>query len=279
MTNTSPLVPLPILDQAMPPLADDRLGSHMTTGVATTLTVSTNLRCAGCVAKIAPLFDRAPQFTSWHADVSVPQKLLTVTGPGINTEQVSSLLAQAGYQVLATHSPTVAESPSSITTDAPTRTWLATYQPLLLVVGYLVAATLAVEVAHQSFSTMRAMNHFMGGFFVVFSFFKLLDLPGFANTYQGYDLLAHAIPGYALAYPFIELGLGLAYLAHLAPIPVNIVTLFLMLIGTAGVARSLLTGHKIRCACLGTGFNLPMSTVTLIEDLTMALMAAVMLLM
>lgn len=271
--------PLTILEPAnfSPPTPGP--GSPIIATAATTLAVSTNLRCAACVAKIAPLFDQHPQITSWHADVAVPDKRLTVTGPGINAGQVSNLLAQAGYQVLATDSPTVAESPPPSTSDAPTRSWLATYHPLLLVVGYLIAATLAVEVAHQSWSAMRAMNHFMGGFFVVFSFFKLLDLPGFASTYQGYDLLAKAIPGYAWAYPFIELGLGLAYLAHLAPMPVNIITLFLMLIGTAGVARSLLTGHKIRCACLGTGFNLPMSTVTLIEDLTMALMAAAMLAM
>jgi hypothetical protein len=35
--------------------------------------------------------------------------------------------------------------------------------------------------------------------------------------------------------------------------------------------------QKIRCACLGTGFNLPMTTVTIIEDLLMVAMSAYML--
>ena len=35
--------------------------------------------------------------------------------------------------------------------------------------------------------------------------------------------------------------------------------------------------EKIRCACLGTVFNLPMSAVTLIEDLLMIGMAVAML--
>jgi hypothetical protein len=35
---------------------------------------------------------------------------------------------------------------------------------------------------------------------------------------------------------------------------------------------------KIQCACLGTVFQLPMSTVTIVEDVGMVLMAAFMLL-
>jgi hypothetical protein len=55
-------------------------------------------------------------------------------------------------------------------------------------------------------------------------------------------------------------------------------TLILMLIGSIGVLRALLDNRAIRCACLGTALNLPMTTVTLVEDLGMAAMAAAMLL-
>jgi hypothetical protein len=48
-------------------------------------------------------------------------------------------------------------------------------------------------------------------------------------------------------------------------------------VGAVGVLRVLLDKRSIRCACLGTALNLPMTKVTLIEDLTMAAMAAVML--
>jgi hypothetical protein len=57
----------------------------------------------------------------------------------------------------------------------------------------------------------------------------------------------------------------------------NSVTLVLMLVGAAGVLKALLDKRAIRCACLGTALNLPMTTVTLVEDLTMAAMAAGML--
>ena len=40
---------------------------------------------------------------------------------------------------------------------------------------------------------------------------------------------------------------------------------------------SVLDKKKIKCACLGDIFNLPMSTVTIVEDLTMVAMAGIML--
>jgi hypothetical protein len=45
-------------------------------------------------------------------------------------------------------------------------------------------------------------------------------------------------------------------------------------ISSIGVIKSVLNKRKIQCACLGAVFNLPMSTVTIIEDLLMVAMAA-----
>ena len=111
----------------------------------------------------------------------------------------------------------------------------------------------------------------------MFGFFKLLDLPGFVRTYRTYDLLAKAVPGWGWVYPFVELALGAAYLLGLMPVVTSLVTLVVMFIGAAGVGIALANKQRIRCACLGTVLNLPMTTVTLVEDLGMAAMAAVML--
>ncbi len=48
-------------------------------------------------------------------------------------------------------------------------------------------------------------------------------------------------------------------------------------LGAAVVLRALLRKDRIRCACLGTALNLPITTATLVEDLGMAAMAAAML--
>jgi hypothetical protein len=123
------------------------------------------------------------------------------------------------------------------------------------------------------------MNSFMAGFFLVFSFFKFLDLRGFAGAYRSYDLLARAVPARSVVYPFVEFALGVAYLLRINPVLTNATTLGLMLIGSLGVLKTLLDKRTIRCACLGTVIKLPMTTVTLVEDLGMAVMAAAMLAM
>jgi hypothetical protein len=127
-----------------------------------------------------------------------------------------------------------------------------------------------------SFHAMHAMNDFMGLFFVAFAFFKLLDLPGFANGFAGYDLLARRWAGWGYLYPFVELALGVAYLVRWQPLAINVVTLIVLTVSSVGVLRALLDRRAIRCACLGTVFNLPMTTVSLAEDVGMAVMAAVM---
>lgn len=235
----------------------------------TTLKLKTNLRCGACVESIKPLLDAAPGVARWTADVASPDKSLTVEGDGVSPDQVDGLLRQEGYQVLG-ELPTAA--PPTPPTDAPRQS----YFPLLLILGYILGVTALVEAAAGAFAWMRAMNHFMAGFFLVFSFFKLLNLAAFADAYAGYDIVAARWRPYGFAYPFIELALGAAYLTGFQPLATNAVTLVVMGVGTVGVVKSLLARRKIRCACLGAVFNLPMSYVTLTEDLLMVAMAAVM---
>lgn len=105
----------------------------------------------------------------------------------------------------------------------------------------------------------------------------MLDLRGFADAYRSYDVVARVRPTWGLIYPFVELALGAAYLLNLNPFVTNLATLMIMLVGAIGVLQALLDKRAIRCACLGTALNLPMTTITLVEDLGMAAMAAAML--
>ena len=154
-----------------------------------------------------------------------------------------------------------------------TPAWLVTYKPLLLVFGYILLTVIGFLAATGSWDGALAMRLFMAGFFLVFSFFKFLDVAGFASAFRGYDLVARVLPGYGRAYPFIELVLGLAYLTNAAPAATNIATAIIMAVGLAGIIRAVVSKQSIRCACLGTGFNIPMSTVTIIENSVMLVMA------
>ncbi len=122
------------------------------------------------------------------------------------------------------------------------------------------------------------MLQFMAGFFIVFSVFKLIDLRGFKDAYASYDIIAQKWNFYGYLYPFLELGLGLAFLFRFQLQGSLLFSIVLMSISSLGVIQALRHQLQIRCACLGTALNLPMSTITLVEDLLMVAMSITMLL-
>ncbi|HRN96126.1 MAG TPA: hypothetical protein PLD54_01630 [Candidatus Levybacteria bacterium] len=154
------------------------------------------------------------------------------------------------------------------------------YRPLIIIITLITLAVVAVgisDVFQGTFSWELSMQHFMAGFFLVFSGFKLLDLPGFVQGYSQYDLLAMRVRKYGYVYPFLELGLGLLYLTGTVSPAVNIFTFLLMTFSGIGVARKIAKREKFTCACLGTLLNVPLTKITLVEDFGMAAMALLML--
>jgi hypothetical protein len=123
------------------------------------------------------------------------------------------------------------------------------------------------------------MLDFMGLFYIVFSFFKFLDLKGFPESFRMYDPLAKVFPFYGWAYPFLELGLGLMFLMRYQITIALVVTIVVLGLTTLGVTKTLLDKKQIRCACLGTTLKLPMTEATFIENAIMLIMAIVMLFM
>jgi hypothetical protein len=149
--------------------------------------------------------------------------------------------------------------------------------PLITIFFLIASFTLVRQLISNTWHIKPMMLDFMGAFFIVFGAFKIINLNNFAKAYAMYDLIAKQSKTYAFAYPFIELTLGVCYLWRCALVLTNWVTLIIMLVSAAGVARELYKGNQITCACLGLVFKFPMTYVTLAEDLLMALMAATML--
>lgn len=232
----------------------------------------TGMTCGGCVKRVQATLAAYAE----SATVTLDPPQVTLTNPKANFMALNKALQAAGnYALLPPTAETVADQ--VLPTDDIAKSWFATYKPLLLVFAYILLVTVTVEFSQGEFIAHRFMPHFMAGFFLVFSFFKLLDINGFATSYAMYDLLAKRVPQYGFIYPFIELGLGVWYVLGWQAYWVNWVTLIVMGFSTVGVILAVAKRQKIRCACLGTGFNLPMTTVTIIEDLTMVAMAAWML--
>jgi hypothetical protein len=158
------------------------------------------------------------------------------------------------------------------------RSW-QDYLPLISLLGTSVLVACALRRSYgPDANPAHWMHDFMGFFLVVFALLKLFDLSGFADGFQKYDLLARRVRLYAIAYPFIELALGLAYFSFWRPTTVYVATIVILGFGTLGVINALRKGLDVDCACMGSALKVPLSTVALFEDLGMAAMAAFMLL-
>lgn len=152
------------------------------------------------------------------------------------------------------------------------------FLPLIIIMSLIMLFT-GIKQYFYGFDIHSAMYDFMGIYFIVFSFFKIINLKGFAEAYSTYDIIAKRFTAYAYAYPFVELILGIFYLMRFQLFVVNVATLFLMVISSIGVAYELAQKKEIMCACLGVVFKIPMTYVTLTEDLIMGIMALLMLIL
>jgi copper chaperone CopZ len=248
----------------------------------------TGLHCNACVDRVAARLQPLAESVA----VTLTPMQVTLTNPIADFTTLQGAVAQAGSYFLMPNQPvaqvipaqaaihSIAQKPAA--DAAESTSWFATYKPLLLIVAYILGAAVLVQAGLGTavdISAMQTMRYFMAGFFIVFSFFKLLDLAAFATAYSSYDLLAAQWKGWAYAYPFVELALGIAYLINFNPLLTNWVTVIVMGFSAIGVIRAVMNKNRIECACLGTVFKLPMSTVTIVEDVGMVAMAAWMLAM
>lgn len=226
----------------------------------------TGMTCSSCEAKVKSSLLMVENVVS--VEVSKDENSATITmDKHIPLDKLQKALPEK-YQINAQHHNELAEQAKG---------WLETYKPILLIFFYISTVTLLVQFANEKFDAMQWMRHFMAGFFLVFSFFKLLNLKGFAESYVMYDVVAMRLPAWAYIYAFTELALGIAFLVNFNPLVTNSVTFVVMSISIIGVLQSVLNKKKIQCACLGAVFNLPMSTVTIIEDALMIAMSGLML--
>jgi len=146
-----------------------------------------------------------------------------------------------------------------------------------IILGYITIASVLLHRGDWNISEM--MIDFMGLFFIVFSFFKMLDISGFATSFAMYDPIASKVPSYGKVYPFLETILGLMLLMRFEVDIALVATIILLGVTTYGVTKTLLAKRTIKCACLGTALDLPMTEATFIENALMIVMAMVMLLL
>lgn len=234
--------------------------------------VITGMTCANCVENVKRRLTEVPGIINAIVSLHPPRASLEMT-KHVSTSELQEALKPTKFEIKDLSAEPEVHQPVK---DEETQGFLNTYKPIILVFAYILGVTLIAEWTQGNFEVMRWMRHFMAGFFLVFSFFKLLDLPAFAASYSTYDVLAKRWFGWGYVYPLVELSLGALFLVNFQPLYTNLATFFVMALSSIGVIKSLMEKRKIKCACLGAVFNLPMSTVTLIEDLLMVAMSGLM---
>jgi copper chaperone CopZ len=230
------------------------------------------MTCGGCVSKVKSELLKIGEVSEAEVRLAYPQATISMQ-KHVPVQRLQQALSKAGgYSIQEADAPSLKETDHQAVDSAEE----GSYFPILLIFGYITAVTLLIQLTGDGFNTMQWMTHFMAGFFLVFSFFKLMNLKGFAEGYSTYDIIAKRVPVYGFVYPFLELGLGIALLVNYSPLVTNIVVAVVMAVSSIGVIQSLLKKQTFQCACLGTIFKIPLSKVTLFEDLLMVAMSLLM---
>lgn len=220
------------------------------------------MKCMGCVARVKNSLKSIDPLV--EVTLNPPQATFSIP---VQMHAINQALAPIGSYKGTLLTPLPPNAPAPVVT-------IRTFIPLLVILAGISLTTVLMQWEQTRFDLATAMRYFMGNYLIVFGFFKASNLSSFATAYATYDLLAARSRAYGLLYPFLELTLGFMYLQNISPLAVQVFTLVLMSFSSAGVLQALRVGRKITCACLGTYFNLPMTYVSLLEDLLMAVMAA-----
>lgn len=177
--------------------------------------------------------------------------------------------------------PAPAEVPAAVHHDSVMVNAVDTRNERLKLAGVYGVITLCATIMAfvLGFDLQIWLEWFMGGFFIIFGSFKLIGYEMFVQMFPKYDPIGARSRVYTMIYPFIELFLGFLYVSNLLPVFRDLAVLVIFGIGAWGVLKytSQTKNETIQCACLGNIIKLPLSTVTLIEDVLMAILSVIML--
>ena len=151
------------------------------------------------------------------------------------------------------------------------------FYPLILTFIFVISGALITQYPLDTFNSEHFMYNLMGILLITFSYLKMLNLKGFKLSFSKYDLIAYYVPLYGDIYPLIEFTLGLFYCIKVYPIIINSIAILFLTINLVEVCYAILQKKQLECACMGSlGFKLPLSYITITEDLFMIIMACIM---
>ena len=233
----------------------------------------TGMTCSSCKASIESSLNHLDQVKSCNANIKLGELTLILN----NDIDLKSLQNSIPKKYFINEEISSSDRLSEIKSDSTNKkSKIEQLKPLFLILFYITSASILLNFKDWNWNEFTL--DFMGLFFIIFSFFKMLDLKGFSVSFKMYDPLAKVVPVYGFLYPFVETALGIMFLMRIQIIFALIVSLIILLVTTVGVTKTLLSKKIVQCACLGTHLKLPMTEATLIENIIMLSMSIFMIL-
>ena len=145
---------------------------------------------------------------------------------------------------------------------------ILTFLPVFYV--YIVSLLITLNLTfYYSLQTRISIIYFLGFFSLIFGVLKLVRYRGFVESLREYDVISQKIKIYAYIYPFFEIIFGVLFILQKEYLLLEYICLGFFLANLVSVTLALEKRKKFYCACMGGLFKLPLSYVSLVENLTM----------
>lgn len=145
---------------------------------------------------------------------------------------------------------------------------LKDYLPIIYIYIFSLLITLNLTF-FNSYLLRNSILVFLGTFSLIFAGLKFYNFKGFIDSFVEYDFISKKVILYAYIFPFFELLFGLSFLFQYEFWLIEFLCLAFFSINLISVLNALLKKQKFMCACLGGLFNVPLSYVSLLENITM----------
>ncbi|MDQ3019061.1 MAG: heavy metal translocating P-type ATPase [Bacteroidota bacterium] len=127
------------------------------------------MTCNSCVSKVQKTLSDIKGVEKVNVTLNPPQAEITMHNH-IDKAEMNSALEKIGDYKIADQSSITSEADISDKTEEVSK--LKTYKPLIIVFFYIILGVVILQINSGKLDWIEAMNNFMGGFFLIFSFLK-----------------------------------------------------------------------------------------------------------
>lgn len=222
------------------------------------------MTCDDCVQTIKTKLELENEITEVNISLS-ESKLTVISNKNYEPEDLNKIIKNVGNYYIENNKSNKYKQGNLID-------YIKTYKPILLALFFVVLLAVISSI-ERSFSYKEFFRLYMGYFFIIFSFLKLQNIKQFALSFSKYDPISQKFFKFGIIYPFLELLLGILFILNFLGLTINILTIIIFIPQTIGVIVKLKNNEKISCACVGTSTEIPISNLTILENIIMCLMA------